>query len=75
VISSKFNLADENNSWKPAVIERSASGMSKVTGWRPFGKKAPAAAANLGDWKTVKHSKKQLKNLRGSFDIKGEPQV
>jgi general stress protein 26 len=26
VISSKFNLADENNSWKPAVIERSASG-------------------------------------------------
>ena len=47
--------------------------ISKVTGWRPWGKKAPTAEVNLGDWKTVKHSKKQLKNLRGSFDIKGEP--
>ena len=25
VISAKFNIADENNSWKPATIARSAS--------------------------------------------------
>ena len=75
--SEKFCIANEKNSWKPAQISRPVSGSSAPgkKGWFwSRGKASPSGAVRVGEWKRVKApSKRTMDNLRGNFDIEGNP--